>query len=232
MEEQLGPTVISLVKDHYASSSSPLMLAVLGHLLRRKTLWPPKDDPTCTLRDYIERECRDSLQIVRDPQSRERIAVADPEHFEQVLIALSSKPNPLPTLNLSSFPRTVLLAFCVSGDSTQSIYLGKEAPHSFRTQKPSEDEAQSFWEIKPQFRVSNLRLSDPRKLSAGDRARLERSILSWCADLKIPLEDLQTSRSSQRATTALQRFIQAQTADVQRGLLIPADIALLLLDHE
>jgi hypothetical protein len=232
MEEQLAPNLYTVVKDHYSSSSSPLLLAHLGHLLRKLSIWPPKDDPTRTLRNYIERECNGTLQIVQDPLSRERIAVTDQEHFSQVQAALTAKSHLRPILNLSSFPRTVLLAFCVSGDSTQSIYLRKEAPHSFRTQKPSEEEAQSFWEIKPEFRLRNLRLTDPKKLSPADRSKLENSIVSWCADLKIPVEELQTGRGSPKSGTALQRFIHAQTADVQRGLLIPADIALLLLDHE
>ena len=232
METDLIQAISSIVRQHYESSSSPLLLASLGSTLRKSGFWPEKGLPTKNLREFIERGGDSNLHIIRDPNSHARIAVSDEDHVSQVKQQLAQRLKVDSRLDLAKIPRSVLLAFCVNQEPDRPVFLRKTPPHFFLLQAPSVQEASSFWEISPEFRIPNLRLTDSSKLSDLDRTKLEERILSWSADVGVPLSDLQTYRASSRSGTALQRLIDAQSEEIKKKLLIPADIAILLSENE
>ena len=232
METDLLQAISTVVRQHYETSSSPLLLASLGSTLRKSGLWPENGLPTKNLREFIERGGNPNLCIVRDPNLTARIAVSDEAHLAQVKQQLAQRLKVESRLDLGKIPRSVLLAFCVNQEPDRSVFLKKTPPHFFRLQAPTEQETHSFWEISPRFRIPNLRLTDSSKLSDLDRTKLEERILSWSAEAGVPLSDFQTYRSPSRSGTALRRLIDAQSEEIRKKLLIPADIAILLSENE
>lgn len=234
MEAGLAESIAEVVRKHYATSSRPFLLSHLGSSLRQQQLWPDAQHPKRSLRDYIQRECSETLKIVRDPKSPARIAVADNDHLGQVTTSLA--PQVLSDgIDISRFPRTVLLAFCTPAQSGQPIFIKKTAPYFFQAKAPELEQRDSFWQIDPEFRVSDLRLANPRKLSGDDRQRLQERISAWSLANGVPLSELQTHGKipeSSGISNALSRLIEAQRAEIRQQILIPADIALLLSEHE
>lgn len=232
METNLLQAISSIVREHYESSSSPLLLASLGSTLRKSNFWPEKGLPTKNLREFIERGGDSNLHIVRHPNSPARIAVSDEAHLAQVKQQLAQKQKMETRLDLAKIPRSVLLAFCVNQEPDQPVFLKRTPPHFFRLQPPSEQEEPLFWEISPEFRIPSLLLTDVNKLSDLDRTKLEERILSWSAEAGVPLSDFQKYRPPSRSGNALKRLIDAQTEETRTKLLIPADIALLLSEND
>ena len=77
-----------------------------------------------------------------------------------------------------------------------------------------------------QPRISSLRLTDPKKLSDLDRARLGEQILSWCAEVSVDRIDLE--QKPRAYGSLLTRLVNAQAEEIQKQLVIPANIAILL----
>jgi hypothetical protein len=226
-------SLVEVVAEHYKSPEAPpLLLANLGLMLRKSGIWQEIESSQKNLRQYIE-SFSPTLHIVRDPSSPARIAVADDEHLAAVEAALSleSQATSQSDIDLTKIPRSILLAFCVNQKQGESVWLKKTPPHFYKLQRPGVEELSDFWEIQPKYRMPKLRLSDPRKLPNPHRNLLERKIQDWRSDLRIP-SSLLEKQSPIAGKNALLRLIEAQSAEIRRSLLIPADIAVFLSERE
>ncbi len=236
MSEPLVQSVKKAVEEHYASSERPLLLAQLGQTLRKQGIWPDPNNPSISLREFIERTGESSLHIVRDPKSSARIAIADEGHLPAVRDQMTTAQDSvagqsIQSLNLSKIERSVLLAFCVKQDGLSSVYLRKSEPHSFMLTKPADSEINNYWAIDADHRIPGLRITNPQKLTGTKRSELASKIVGWCTANKVSISEL-TKKEASTGLTALRRLIESQTTEVRRQLLVPADIALLLSERE
>lgn len=123
-----------------------------------------------------------------------------------------------------ALPAPVQIAFCVRTASGEHVAI--ETVRPFRFAKITVPELiRSTQRIVPEsYRRPGLAL---KSASLEDRAALWRLFLAWCESAKL---DPAIFRQGE-TTNALARLIAAQPADLISRLVIPADIAQILLKH-
>lgn len=222
----------TIVAEHYQKAeATPLLLSHLGKLLRDKKLWPPEGNADGSLKTFLESAGDPDIIVVRDPQARAYIAVTDPANRERVEGIIQSRTRSTTEgIDLNRLPKFLLRAFCVRQEAGKPVYLGKTMPHQYVLTEPSPEKADEFWRIEEKYRLPGVRIDSVEKLPDRFRRPLLQRLELWSADAGVKLNSLYLPQN--RGTNALQRLLEAQPSDIVGKLLIPADIALLLSEHE
>jgi len=231
--------ILSSVKLHYASSSSPLLLAKLGHELNSKGY----KSPEFGLLKFIENTLSGELSVVRHPTLTPVIAVSLDAQKTEVLSNLTQlypvhdAENIEVQIGLGSYRRSLIRAFCIEVGDNDIVYYHSKRPFIYRIfEKEMKPEA-GYVEIPKELRTSCIDENDITTASLDKRRELESNILLWAKNIGIEPHVLckrkqaDTARAAHR-TTALSRLIEAQNSSVLKQLVIPADIAKILLEFE
>lgn len=212
-----------IVREHYERSERPLFLAQLGQRLPSRPLIP--------LRQLLESKLSGELAVVVDAQAPKRIAVAPVAKSHTVRAALSQSSPPIEGM-LRLLPRTLLYAFSKPPSDGRVFYWPTERP---RYEVASESPGPDALEIEPDYR-KNLRFAELTDLDAEVRREFADRIGAWMKAHGLALEDLRRRGRSvpdrtptSTAPNALTRLIQAQPPDILGRMVIPGDVAALLM---
>lgn len=225
-------TLRTIVAERYERDTSPLLLSDLGIMLRQRGLWPPQEDAGKTLRQIIEEAHDPNLLIVRDKNSPAYIAVtteATKEIVEQFIARRIERASNVP--NLDALPRSVLLAFCVRQETGKQVFLSKTPPFKYRLASPDEVDRNQFLVLDERYRRPGLKITELAALTARDRLDLQSRIASWSRDNDVPLEAFYLIKDKKRLN-ALERLLAAQSPELAQKIVIPGDIAQILMQHE
>jgi hypothetical protein len=230
--ESLITTLRQIVAEHYDKDSSPLLLSALGSTLKRRQLWEGVEQTGKSLRQVIEEANDPDLLILRDKNSPSFIAVATANAksvVEQRIDLRSQSVSVVP--NLEALPRSVLFAFCVRQEEGKPIFLHKSPPFRYETGGVDEDDSEHFLKIDERYRRPGLDIQSVENLTATDRLDLQTKIAAWARDNGVLIESFYKA-AGKKHTNALERFLAAQPKGVAEKIMLPADIALLLSQHD
>jgi hypothetical protein len=225
-------TLRAIVAERYEKDTSPLLLSDLGLMLRQRGLWPRQEHTGKTLRQIIEDAHDPNLLIVRDKNLPAYVAVATEATktvVEQLMARRVQRTSSVP--NLEALPRSVLFAFCVRQEAGKPVFLSKTPPFKYTLAPPDEADRDQFFVIDERYRRPGLKILEPSELSASDRLDLQGRITSWSRDHDVPLEEFYIIKEKKRVN-ALERLLAAQSREVAPKIVIPGDIALILMQHE
>ena len=234
VDQDLIEHVRRIVAEHYEINSSPLLLSDLGYRLRNENLWPGKeaDGKTQTLRQFIESAHDPDLCIVRDRNSPAYVAVTTAAAKPIVEKWIERRGQTTSTIpDLEALPRSVLVAFCVQVESGQHVFLRRSPPFKYEICSPGEADLEQCVEVDDRYRRPGLKVSSLTDLSASDRLDLQTKIAAWSRDKNIPVEDFYRAAARKHAN-ALERLLAAQPPGLAEKIVIPGDIALLLIRQE
>jgi hypothetical protein len=230
--ESLIPTLRKIVEEHYAKDSSPLLLAALGATLRKRALWHDVAENGKSLRQIIEEANDPDLVIVRDKNSPSYIAVATANTksvVEQRIELRNQSSFVVPKLD--ALPRAVLFAFCVRQEEGKAVFLRTTPPFRYMVGNLDENDSGQFVKIDERYRRPGLDVQNLENLTATDWLDLQTKIAGWTRDNGVLIESFYKGAEKKHAN-ALERFLAAQTKGVAEKIMLPADIALLLSQHE
>lgn len=222
-----------LVEKHYRENSgSPLLLSDLGEALRKQELWPLVEWQGKNLREFIQESSDPDLLIVRDKNSPAYIAVttrASKDVVEQFISRRAQAQAIIP--DLEALPRSVLLAFCVQQESGKRVFLRRSPPYRYLVETPTGEHERDFILVEDRYRRPGLKVGDVSEMTAADRLDLQTKIAAWSRDNGIQLGKFYRDWEKKN-TNALERLVEAQAPEIAKKLVIPGDIALLLVQHE
>ncbi len=232
--EEFKEKVTAIVRDHYAKSRTPLLLAHLGATIEREDAWPI-DRGGRSLKQLLKECAAPDLEIVWDKRSPAYIVVVTPEVRSEIEahIAQRHSTDEPATVRLEDLARPVLLAFCVRVPDGTPVYVRRSRPFRYEIGPPSPDRASEYIIVEPEYRRPDLRIDRPSLLQLSDRRDLEGRIQKWAAVHALQLEqfskvDQEEKEPPDYGKTALDRLLEAQPQDVAQRMLIPADIAQIL----
>jgi len=230
--DSLLTSIRAIVAERYEKDTSPLLLSDLGLVLRQRGLWPSAESAGKALRQAIEEAQDPNLLIVRDKNSPAYIAVATEatkDIVEQFMARRSRRSSSIP--NLDALPRSVLLAFCVRSEGGEPVFVSKTPPFKYRLGTPDESDRDQFLLVDERYRRPGLKITELSELRATDRLDLQARIASWSRDNDVSLEDFYITKE-RKHTNALERLLAVQPREVAQKIVIPGDIALILVKHE
>jgi hypothetical protein len=229
--QNLIESIRAMVAEHYRKASSPLLLSQLGKILKDKGLWPIAGTAEGSLRKLIEDTSDPDLIIVRDPNAAAYIVVTDSANHDKInAIIAARKKISGDLIDLARLPKSFLNAFCVRQEGMLPVFLSKTQPHEYLLTVPLPEKADEYWRIDTKYRLPGLRIGNIERLPDSIRRVLNQKIERWSADIGVNPDSLYVAQS--RDSNALSRLFAAQSPEIAKKLLIPADIALLLSEHE
>jgi len=215
--------LISAIEKHYEEPKAPpLLLSSFGQ--RNKQLLTELKDEFGSLKAAAHAAGEDRIRLVDTTIGRETVAPAGIAAELQLQIQ-GEIANQRQAANLfGSLPVPVQIAFCVRTESGE--YIAIDIVRPFRFAKVTAPDL-----IRPTQRIILDTYRRPglllRAASVHDRETLWRLFLAWAEEVNV---DPTVFRQGE-ASTALGRLIAAQPADIIPRLVIPADIAQILLKH-
>ena len=218
--------ILDAVKRHYQQTERPFWLASLGSAITRAT--DVRLPEGVGLARFIESQTSSELSLVRDEQNPKVVAVAEVSNHGRVAdqIHSSSTCHRLPNARV---PHSLRVAFCRELAPDERIYFRVRTPFKYVIAKEQPDP--SFVEIEEKYRLSGVHVTKGVPLEDDEEQRLQSSIDRWIHANRLE-GAFRGRRESRSRETALHRLVQAQRPELQKSLVIPADIALLLSQTE
>jgi hypothetical protein len=231
--EEFREKIKGIVRAHYESTRTPLLLSHLGGEIERQHLWPDERGER-SLKQLISETCEPELQIVRDPRSPAYIAVVTPDFRAEVeeQIAKRSTTQPSTQARLEDLARPVLLAFCIDVQN-QPVYVRRIRPFRYEVGAIPQDRNSEYILVDTEYRRPGLRVDSLQQLPAADKSDLENRIQRWAIAHGVDVRQFVWAEEPSKSyledgRTALDRLVAAQPRDVAERMLIPADIAQIL----
>lgn len=219
MEELLNRLVAAVAEHYPAADAPPLRLSTFGS--KHKALVQELRAHFPTLKHAIRAEER--LRLIDNTVGSE--AVAPTEFASQVSQKLeeSNATQKKGASNFDCLPFSVQTAFVYRVNAGEHITIDTTRP--FRFSKITDPGL-----IRPTQRIIAEQYRRPglvlRNASVQDRAALWRQFVTWCEAVGVDPNVFQDS-----STTALGRLLAAQPREIISQVVIPADIAQLLMKH-
>lgn len=223
MAEDAVQRLIAAVEEHYKTPKAPpLLLSSFGQ--RNKQLLAELKSEFGSLKAAVYAAGENRIRFVDTTVGREAVAPTAIAAELQVQIQEETASERQAANYFDSLPMPVQIAFCVRTEAGEHVAIDIVRPFRF-AKVTAPDLIRPIQRIIPDvYRRPGLSL---RTASVHDRETLWRHFLAWAEKVNV---DPNLFRQGE-ATTALGRLIAAQPADVVPRLVIPADIAQLLLKH-
>jgi hypothetical protein len=229
-------TILEFIDREHGRTGRPVLLSQVGTDFSVKFGQFRKFYPL-SLSAYIREHLSEKLHF---PPGQETGPGAAVEPVSVHHIGSSSTDTgaaPFPDDQLDRYPRSLVIAFCLKPTDATDVYYSLDPPFRYH-EIPAHDPAPG-----PRYRLIEKELRIGKRfvdLTANDRIFLTKRISDWIRqnDLDTIITHRKTKSSTYTSTTphhsnmtALQRLIQAQPTELRERLLIPADIAAILLNH-
>lgn len=227
--EDFPNRLITIVREHYARTRTPLLLAHLGVRIEKEDLWP-EDRGQRSLKQLINERCGSALSIIFDRRSPAYVAVVTPDVRADVEEQMAKRLGDKETIpvRLEELARPVLLAFCINVQN-QHVYIRRTRPFRYEIGQLPVEVATEYVLIEPEYRKPGLRVEHLNQLPTSDRRDLENLIQKWAIVHSLDVAQFsQEKEAIDSGKTALDRLMAAQPPDIAHRLLVPADIASVL----
>jgi len=224
--------VLEMLREHYsAADAAPYWLARLGQWLSREGIAQNDGTP---LSEWASSALKPEFVVVADPAEPARRAVVPHDKKENVLREWADDRSESEDI-LRRFPRAILVAFHVRPEDPDKRVYVQMSPA--RYQVAYEPPGVGWHEIEAKYRPNEqVFFTSVGRLSPEERRGLRQRVLSWMAEVELDESDLSRARrwkeepqSTPPTVSALERLISAQPKELQRQIVVPADIALLLM---
>jgi hypothetical protein len=223
VNEDLLNRLVAVVQGHYdnpVNNKTPLLLARFGQ--DNKDLLVELKAEFGTLLAAVRAAGDNRLRIVDSRVGRESMAPVDIAHEVELKVQEESANQNQSSSNFDSLPRAVQIAFCLRTDVGEHVALQVVPPFNYTKLTSLELLHPAYRSIPDHYRKPGLVL---QRASLRDKASLWRAFVSWTTDQGIDTATFGVTKQ----TNALARFLAAQPSDVISRLVIPGDIADLLL---
>lgn len=221
MNEDLLDQLVEVVRAHYREpEAQPLLLSRIGQ--KHRDLLLALKEAFGTLSKAVQAAGPQRLRIVDDRVGRETVAPADLADRVEVRIQETTARQTEGSSNFDSLPRSVQIAFCLRTDAGELVTLRVTPPFEYKKISSLEFARPGFRYLPDDFRKPGLVLNDA---SPQDREVLWQAFLAWTTKENL---DAAAFRQTENRT-ALARLLAAQPPDILPRLVIPADIAAMLL---
>lgn len=222
MTEALLSKLVEAVEAHYALPDAPPLLASrFGQ--SNKVLLNDLKGVYGSLLAAVRAAGEDRLKIADTRRGREVIApayrAADIGNEIQQLSATTEAAGS----SFDSLPKSVQIAFCVRTEAGETVTLRVTPPFDYKRIKTSDLVRPGFRIIAEDYRKPGLALASA---TAQDKQTLWQQFLAWAQQEQL---DPATFQAAKRDSNALARFLAAQPSDIIGRIVIPADIAEILL---
>jgi hypothetical protein len=231
--EEFKDKITAMVRTHYATNRTPLLLARLGTDLDKADAWP-SDRGERSLKQLIKDCAAPDLDILWDKHSPAYIAVVTPDVRDAVAAQIEERlgNNKTTAVRLEDIARPVLLAFCIDAHD-QPVYVRRSRPFRYEIGNLSPDHASEFIHVEPEYRRAGLRIDRLQSVPLSDKRDLEGRIQKWALVHGLQIEQFSRlnwddKEVAELGKTALDRLLAAQPSDIAQRLMIPADIAQVL----
>lgn len=221
--EEAVQRLIAAVEEHYKTPHSPvLLLSSFGQ--RNKQLLADLKAEYGSLKAAVRAAGEDRIRFVDTTAGREAVAPTAIAAELQVQIQEDAASQRQAANYFDSLPIPVQIAFCVRTEVGEYVAIDVVRPFRF-TKVTAPDLIRPTQRIIPDvYRRPGLSL---RTASVHERETLWRHFLAWAEKVNV---DPTVFRRGE-ATTALARLIAAQPGNIIQQLVIPADIAQILLKY-
>jgi hypothetical protein len=212
--------LVAVVQDHYDNNDPPLLLSRFGQANRN--LLAELKAEFGTLLAAIRAAGEHRLRIVDNSVGRESMAPADIAREVELKVREESANQTQSSSNFDGLPRAIQIAFCLRTDVGEHVAVQVVPPFNYTKLTSLELPRPTYRSIPDHYRKPGLVL--PRA-SVQDRGALWRAFIAWTTDQGLDPAIFSVTKQ----TNALARFLAAQPSDVISRLVIPGDIADLLL---
>ena len=221
-DETLAKLIEAVEKHYQVPKAAPLLLSSFGQ--RNKQLLADLKAAFGSLKAAVQAAGEEQIRFVDLTVGREAVAPTAIAGNLQLQIQEENASQRQSANYFESLPVPVQIAFCVRTEAGELIAIDTLRPFHFAKVTAPELIRPTQRIIPDTYRRPGLSL---RSASLPEREMLWRLFLAWAEEANV---DPAVFRRG-TATTALARLIEAQPADVLQRLVIPADIAQILLKH-
>lgn len=215
--------LIAAIQAHYTlPNPPPLLLSSFGQ--KNKELLAELKAEFGSLMAAVRAAGEDRIRVVDATSGREAVAPAAIAATLQQQIQTDTAIQRQAANFFDCLPEAVKLAFCVRTDAGEHVAIDTVRPFRFTRVAAPDLIRPTQRIIAEEYRRPGLTL---RTASVQDREILWRNFVAWTDAAGI---DPNTFRQGE-TTTALARLLAAQPAEIIPRLIIPADIAQILLKH-
>jgi hypothetical protein len=215
--------LIAAIDDHYGKENArPLLLSTFGQ--KNKALLAELKEGFGSLMAAVQFAGEDRIQFIDTMSGREAVAPAAIAANLRKQLQEETASQRQAASYFDTLPASVQLAFCVRIDAGEHIAIDIVRPFRFAKVRAPDLIRPTQRIIVDKFRRPGLSL---RTASVTEREALWKHFLAWSEEVGVDPGVFRQGDS----TTALARLIAAQPADVIARLVIPGDIAQLLLKH-
>ncbi len=225
MTEELLSQLVDVVCAHYEDDDKkkkPLLLSRFGQ--DNKELLVALKEVYGTLLAAVKAAGDARLRIVDDRIGRESVAPAQVASAIVRNIQQQSANQNENSSNFDALPRAIQIAFCVRVEFGELVIVRVAPPFEYKKVTSLDLMRSGFRYLPDDYRKPGLALN---AATVQDRETLWHSFVAWTANEKL---DPASFKDSHR-TSALSRLLTAQPPDIMDRLVIPADIAKLLLNR-
>jgi hypothetical protein len=216
--DQLSETITA----HYPDADArPLFLSTFGQ--KHPELLKALKDEFGSLKQAIKAAGEERLRLVGDTPGSEVVAPANVATQVGQRLEQSTAAHKTGATSFDCLPGSVRLAFVTKTEAGENVAIETTRPFRFSKVTDPALIAPSQRIIAEQYRRPGM---VPRNATIQDRAALWGLFLAWAEAAGVDPKTFQMTD-----TTALARLIAAQPRDIISRIVIPADIAQLLMKH-
>lgn len=220
--EALLNQLVDAVEAHYAvPGASPLLASRFGQ--SNKALLNDLKAAYGGLLAAVRAAGEHRLKIADTRRGREIIAPADRAADIGHEVQQQSATAEAAGSNFDSLPKSVQIAFCVRTEAGEVVTLRVTPPFDYKRIKAGDLVRPGFRTLPDDYRKPGLALTSA---PLQDKQALWQQFLAWA---KQEMLDPATFQPAKRDGNALARFLAAQPSDIIGRIVIPADIAEILL---
>lgn len=214
---------VKAVQKHYEAPDAPaLLLSSFGQ--RHKALLLELKEAHGSLASAVRAAGENRLKFIDTTRGQEAIAPSGIAGPIQLRLEEDSASQRQAASFFDSLPHSIQLAFCVRTDPGEHIAIDTVRPFKFAKITAPDLIRQTQRIVPDKYRRPGLSL---KSASVQDREALWRQFSAWADETGI---DPASFRHGQ-GTTALSRLLAAQPPELISQMIIPADIAQILIKH-
>lgn len=226
------------IREHYASfdapEESPLLLSALGGIFtyKNRNVTFKSQYNGYTIKRFIQDQLHEEFELYTPDPSRQQVIYVIPKSMRSLV---KNNKNEGAPINLNRFHKSFLTAFLASAQDDAGIYLMNQRPFKFDC-VPFDSTVESLV-IDKNFLLSGVsgKLDEVRKQNR--EAELRDKVYGWLEQEGLPdnrffFRRLEHQTPHPRPQNALAHLLAAQSPAVRSQLLIPGDIAELLMNSD
>lgn len=223
VSDEVLDDLVATIRAHYDQENPPpLLLSYFGQ--KHKDLLGQVKQAFGSLKAAIKAAGEDRLKFVDLTVGQEAVAPTDVAVDVGQKLELATAAQRQAAVSFDNLPYALRIAFVARIDAGQMIAVEMVRPFRFSRVTTPDLLRPTQRLLADEYRRPGLAL---RSASVQDREKLWHLFLAWCDNIEADPAQFQQGE----ATTALGRLISAQSAEIVNRLVIPADIAAILLKH-